>query len=326
MNLNLYDKDLNRIAIIGSRYISCLWSEGYNTIENFTVELAETEEYKKKVREDCYVGRGDRPTLMVIKTVKIANGKIVASGKQAGRVLDDVSFVGTITSGSRIDTSIKKAYNNSSKYRKLEFADTNLGVAYNHTISDKSILGLCTTMCQGEDVGFKAIKSNGAVTVIFYKPEYNPNLILSEKFGNLSLDSICMSSENLKNYAIVLGAGEKENRAIVYVDQTNGDDRRELIVDARDLQRNENETEQSYNDRLYARGVEKLMEKTGTFSCAFTPYAKDFGYRYDLGDILTVYLTDYDMKLQARVSKFTQKSQNNNVTTTIEVGQITIKR
>ena len=69
MNLNLYDADLNRIAIIGEQYISCLWSEGYNTIENFTLELVETDEYKKKVSVDCYVGRSDRNTLMVIKTV-----------------------------------------------------------------------------------------------------------------------------------------------------------------------------------------------------------------------------------------------------------------
>ena len=83
MNLDLYDKDLNRIAIIGEQYISCLWSEGYNTIENFSLELVETEEYMKKVRSDCYVGRADRKTLMVIKTVEITNGKIVASGKQS---------------------------------------------------------------------------------------------------------------------------------------------------------------------------------------------------------------------------------------------------
>ena len=61
-------------------------------------------------------------------------------------------------------------------------------------------------------------------------------------------------------------------------------------------------------------------------SCAFSPYAKDFGVKYDLGDILTVYLTDYGLTLQSRISRFTQKSQNNKIETTIEVGQITIKR
>ena len=326
MNLNLYDADLNRIAIIGEQYISCLWSEGYNTIENFTMELVATDEYKKKIRSDCYVGRNDRKTLMVIKTVEIANGKIVASGKQAGRVLDDVSFVGTIESGSMIDTSIKRAYNNGNKYRNLEFADTNLQIPYNHQISNKSILKLCETMCQSEDVGFRVIRNNGTMYTEFYRPEYNPNFVLSEKFGNLSIDSISISTEKLKNYAIVLGEGEGENRNKVYVDSTNGEERRDLIVDANDIQKEENETDESYNSRLIARGIEKLLENQQTFSCAFSPYAKDFGVKYDLGDILTVYLTDYGLTLQSRVSRFTQKSQNNKIETTIEVGQITIKR
>ena len=76
MNLNLYDENLNRIAIIGGQYVSCLWSEGYNTIENFALELIETDEYKKKIAVDCYVGRDDRKTLMVIKAVQISDGKI----------------------------------------------------------------------------------------------------------------------------------------------------------------------------------------------------------------------------------------------------------
>lgn len=326
MNLNLYDKDLNRIAIIGGQYISCLWSEGYNTIENFTLELIATEEYNKKVRTDCYIGRGDRPTLMVIKTVQISNGKIVASGKQAGRVLDDVSFIGTIESGSMIDTSIKNAYNSGNKYQNLEFSDSALNIPYNHQISNKSILELCETMCQSEDVGFKVIRNNGHLQAVFYRPEQNPNLVFSEKFGNISVNSISISTENMKNYAIVLGEGDGENRTKVYVDATNGEDRRDLIVDANDLQKEENETDESYNSRLVARGIEKLLENHQTFSCAFTPYTKDFGVKYDLGDILTVYLTDYGITLQSRVSRFTQKAQNNKVETKIEVGQITIKR
>ena len=61
-------------------------------------------------------------------------------------------------------------------------------------------------------------------------------------------------------------------------------------------------------------------------SCAFQPYSNDFGKKYDFGDVLTVYMTDYGITLKARVSKFTQKSQNNQTTTDIEVGEITIKR
>lgn len=326
MKINLYDENLHRIAIIDERFVSCLWSEGYNTTENFTLELQETEEYKKKVKSDCYVGRNDRNTLMVIKTVEIANNKIIASGKQATQVLDDVAFVGTINEGSKIDSSIEKAYNGSNKFKNVEIVSSGLSETYKHQISNKHFLNLCETMCQSEDVGFRSVRNNGVINIEFYKPEKKPNLVFSQKFGNLSIDSIKLSTSVFKNYAIVLGEGEGENRVRVDVDQTNGNERRELIVDAKDIQKEENETVESYNQRLMARGAEKLLECQKILNVAFMPFAKDFGTKYDLGDILTILLPEYGFKIEARVVRFTQKTQNNQTTTTIDVGNLIIKR
>jgi hypothetical protein len=326
MNLNLYDHDLNRIATIGNRFVSCLWSEGYNTTQDFCLELVETEEYKRKVRPDCYVGRTDRPTLMVIKSVVARGGHIIATGKEAKRVMYDVAFVGTISSGSPVDTAVKNAYNKSNQYHKLTIADSDLGVAYNYQISYKSILELCETMGQDTDVGFRSVRDDDQISVEFYQPALNPNLILSREIGNISNVEFSASVENYKNYAIVLGEGEGADRVRVDVDRTDGAERRDLIVDAKDIRREDGETESEYNARLTARGVGKLLEHTQTLNTAFLPYAGDFGKRYDLGDILTVRLPDYGMTLQARVSRFTQKAQGNSTETTIEVGKITINR
>lgn len=326
MKINLYDENLNRVAIIDERFVSCFWSEGYNTTENFTLELQETEEYKKKVREDCYVGRSDRKTLMVIKTVEIANNKIIASGKQATQVLDDVAFIGTINVGSEIDSSLETAYNNSNKFKNVEIVSSGLSQTYKHQISNKHFLELCETMCQSEDIGFRSVKNNRTINIEFYKPNKKSNLVFSQKFGNLSVDRAIFSSSTFKNYAIVLGEGEGENRVRVDVDQTNGNERRELIVDARNIQKKENETNESYNARLKARGAEKLLERRKVIDFVFSPFAKDFGVKYDLGDILTVLLPEYGMKLQSRVVRFTQIVQNNQTTTTIDVGNLIIKR
>lgn len=326
MNLNLYDHDINRIATIGNRFVSCLWSEGYNTTQDFCLELVETEEYKRKVRPDCYVGRTDRPTLMVIKSVVVRGGHIIATGKEAKRVMYDVAFVGTISSGSPVDTAVKNAYNKSNQYHKLTIADSDLGVAYNYQISHKSILELCETMGQDTDVGFRSVRDDDQISVEFYQPALNPNLILSREIGNISNVEFSDSVENYKNYAIVLGEGEGADRVRVDVDRTDGAERRDLIVDAKDIRREDGETESEYNARLTARGVGKLLEHTQTLNTAFLPYAVDFGKRYDLGDILTVRLPDYGMTLQARVSRFTQKAQGNSTETTIEVGKITVNR
>ena len=325
MNLNLYNEDMQRISIIGTNFVSCLWAEGYNTTEDFTLEVQATKEYKSKLKPDCYVGRDDRKTLMVIKSIQTAGNTIIATGKQATRILDDVAFVGTLPESSIIDTSVKNAYNSSGKFHKLEFATTNLGVEYDHQISHKSFLELCTIMCQDKDVGLKVIRQNSGLIAKFYKPTSNSKTKLSQSFGNIKIDNIILSTENYRNYAIVLGEGEENNRTRVDVDLTNGETRREIIVDARDVQREEGETATQYNARLYARGVESLLQQQKTWECAILPLAKDFGLKYDLGDMVDIVLNEYDIKMQARISRFTQKQQRNQLETVVEIGNITIR-
>ncbi len=326
MKLNAYDRNLERISTIGDQFISCLWSEGYNTVQPFTLELEATDEYKEKIKPDIYIGRSDRKTLMVVKTVQIKGGKIVASGKQAAACLDDVSFIGTIPAGSVVDSTVKIEYNKSTKFPLFEFAASNLPDRYQHDISHKSFQQLLELMCQDTDMGFRTVRNGKMAEIQFYKPEENPNLRFSELFGNLSIDRLLLSTEKLKNYAIVLGAGEGPNRIRVDVDLTAGHQRRDLIVDARSLTRDDAETEESYRKRLKSYGAEKLLDHRRTWECLFTPLADDFGIRYDLGDVLTVLLPGYGLKIKARVSRFTQKEQGNKISTSIEVGDITIMR
>lgn len=326
MNLSLYDSQLERIAIIESRYISCMWSEGYNTVQPFTMELQETEEYKKKVKPDCYVGRDDRKTLMVIKTVKSKNGRIIAAGKQASRCLDDVCFVGTIQPGANLSQSIREAYNSTEGYENFAVSEDDLDVTYDHQISNKSIQLLSETMCQDTDTGFRVVRKDKKLMLEFYRPEADPNLVLSWRYGNMKVDEITLSTENKKNYAIVLGEGEGDTRFRTCVDLSGGEQKRAMFVDARDILREEGESDDSYAAKLTARGIEKLLTKQGTWECALTPLAAEFGTRYDLGDIVTVLLQDYSMKIQSRIQRFTQQSQNNKVTTIVEVGNITITR
>lgn len=326
MNLNLYDQQMNRIAIIGGRFVSCVWSEGYNTTQPFTLELQATEEYKTKVKPDCYVGRDDRKTLMVLKTVRVKDGHVIASGKEAKRCLDDVACEVIIPEGSNLAQSVKAAYDASDKFENIEFAEQTLDVVYDHQISNKSCLILCETMCQDTDTGFRVVRDGKTIKAEFYKPAADPNRVLAERYGSLKVDSITLSTENKKNCAIVLGEGEGEARFRVRVDLSNGEQKRSMFVDARDILREEGEDDEAYSAKLAARGYEELLAKQGTWECALNPLPKEFGSLYDLGDVITVLLPDYGMKLQSRITRFTQQSQNNVIDTILEVGNITITR
>lgn len=327
MNLNLYNTKMERIAIIGGRFVSCMWSEGYNTTQPFTLELQATGEYKSKVKPDCYIGRDDRKTLMVIKTVRVKDGHIIADGKEAKRCLDDVACEATIPEGSNLAQAIKSAYDSSGKFENIEFASQTLPVTYEHQISNKTCWELCEIMCQDTDTGYRVVRSGREIKVEFYRPEANPNRVLAERYGSLKVDAVTLSTENKKNVAVVLGDGEGEARTKVRIDLSgDGEQKRAMFVDARDVQREETDTEETYKKKLAARGYEQLLTKQGTWECALNPLPQEFGTLYDLGDMITVLLPDYGMKLQARITRLTQQSQNNIIDTILEVGDITIMR
>lgn len=82
---------------------------------------------------------------------------------------------------------------------------------------------------------------------------------LGEKYKDGSSMRLVTDDAPWRNYAYVLGEGEGAARVQVIVDQTAGGPRRELYVDASDLQRGEM-TLAAYQAQLAARGAAKLAE------------------------------------------------------------------
>ena len=325
MKINIYDKGLNRVDIVESRFVSCLWAEGYNTTESFSLELQESEAHKRNVRPGYFVGRTDRKALMVITTVEAKDGKIVATGKTADRLLQDVSFVGKIEAGTNVDTAVINAYNNSSKCVDLDFEETSLGVAYDETIENMSILEIAQTMSQIKDVGFRVTKNGKRLLASFYQPTGENPYRLAKGFGNVDVNSIVLSIENLKNYAIVLGRDVNDKTVRVDVDESNGMDRKEIIVDSGETPKDGESTNQ-FKERLKSIGHETLNEHRKTWSANFSPIETEFGKKYDLGDFVILTLPDYDLRFMARVTRFQEIEQNNSSKVTISVGEITIVR
>ena len=263
MRLNLYDSSMNRIAFIDESFISCLWAENYNSKGSLSLELPLTEEYKELVKPDCYVGRWDRDTVMVIKSVLVRENSLVATGSTADRQLDDVAFVGTIGANSNVASALKTAYEGTDGYPNFSFATSSINVAYPSQISNKSIGELLETMCQGADLGYKAVKAVNGIEIQFYRPSANDNLKFSSAYGNLQDMSLYHSTEPYKNYAVVLGEGDETLRTRVDVDirRSTTEQKREMIIDARDIQTAVDESQADYYKRLQARGVEKLLEQ-----------------------------------------------------------------
>ncbi len=126
--------------------------------------------------------------------------------------------------------------------------------------------------------------------------ERNP-VIFSPDFDNIEAQEYIDSEIGYKNFAYVGGQGEGEMRTIEQVGTSTGLDRREMFIDARDLD------DQS---TLIDRGVQKLQELDMIESLeanilTYGPfiYEKD----WDLGDIVTIQNKKWNVTLDARVTE-----------------------
>lgn len=137
--------------------------------------------------------------------------------------------------------------------------------------------------------------------------------IFSQEWDNLKSFSYEFSDKDYRNYAVIAGEGEGSARQFVTVDQTNGGTRRELFVDARDLQKDEDETDEEYAARLSQRGVEKLAEYTVVEKCeAEIDTESSLRYRtdFDLGDICTIKDDQHGIICRKRITECEEVYEN----------------
>lgn len=143
-------------------------------------------------------------------------------------------------------------------------------------------------------------------------------------FGLGNIDNVVIRSgiNNYKNVAIVQGEGEGAARKIVEVSIGDpvGVERRELSVDARDLQKKyqvadasgnlqEREyTDAEYEEVLRARGLEKLAENLREMSISVEANQASicYGVDYGLGDRLPIIFDKYKITATCRVASATR--------------------
>lgn len=98
-----------------------------------------------------------------------------------------------------------------------------------------------------------------------------------------------------------------------------------MFVDAKDLQKEDKQTDNDYIALLAARGLEKLNEANKTMEISFDISSKDFGKSFFLGDKITCLLPEYGVYVTVRISEATRTYENNILTTTLTLGNPVIR-
>lgn len=347
MYLNVYDLNLNRVGALQT-WISMTWEDLYNDIGSVTIEVVQTEATVDLLKPWRYCTIDQSDQVMLILSVQIEDGHLVAYGRSAICLLERrVSM--TKISNQNAESAMLNLVDGMEAWTKLVSGERKgLTDVFTSQVSGGSIYDYFEKIGKAVDMGYKVLKIgykgnltdennedliahtgeplqvftlDKELTVVCYKPPENPNARYSLQYGNLSEVKYSLSDIQYYNVALVAGQGEGDERVTVYAGNTSltGTDRIELFVDARDLQQDENggETLDEYKARLVARGEEKLLEAAKINTIEFLIDET----RAALGDVVSVRLPEFGITRKVRVVSRTITSEYNEVKTTLGVGE-----
>ena len=309
-------------------WVSLYWDEPYNTEGEFTLEVRPTTENLALLREGRWLKRSDSNVPMRIchRSNENEDANLVVTGFPATWVLSKRVSTATVKDENAED-AMRRLVAAMKPLPRLELGPrVGFSTTYTNQTSGGSLLDYCKTIGAACDLGFRIVLtgSNANKKLLFevYRPTADPNNRYSTKWGNLKEAGWAFGDNDYANVAIVQGSGEGENRVTVTVGLTDaiGAERRELYVDARDVQPDEESgetaTSASYLERLMARGAEKLMDQRRTGSIELTLDAEGLSP----GDVAYCSLPELGYKATVRVADVIFQSQSDSTTRTVRLG------
>lgn len=319
MIISFYDKDLILQDVI-TNWVSLLAVNTYNSMGVFTLELQDTKENSKLVKlwQYCTID-GDNDNVYVTTSANVAGGKIVLTGFPATYIFDKRASV-EIIRNKKAEEAMKNLVDSMSPWDNLVTGELKgLSDKFEHQISDKQIIEYLQGIGQATDVGFRIIKQENKLVFECYKPSINTSVKYATSLKNIADLDYLLSENDFYNVAIVAGSEEGLNRITVTVAIGNpkGTERREIYIDARNEQPEEEESIEEYKLRLERIGLQALAEHIKLENVSFLVENND---NVNLGDVISVSLDEYDLTLQVRVTEVEIINQNNTTTKTIRVG------
>ncbi|MGN1011217.1 MAG: hypothetical protein ACI4QO_03955 [Clostridia bacterium] len=130
-------------------------------------------------------------------------------------------------------------------------------------------------------------------------------VVLSVSFNSIKNYDVIHDITSYRNVAVVAGEGEGSARVFEIVDSSqNGERKRYLWVDARDLQQEAGESIESYRLRLRQRGLEKLAENVIIDNVEVEIQQEDaerIGVDFDIGDIVWVVINPHKLIYKMKI-------------------------
>lgn len=348
MRIIILDKDFQTMGSI-PLFRTLIWVRRYEKLGCF--ELYTSKEFFSLLNAGKYLYRSDADELGVIDEVKYSqdeNGTRESYAK--GNFAEKILINNVIEKTMRLTGNVESAMRNLVQRTAIEPADADRKIKHLCLGEVNGIQGSIEMQVTGDNLSDKLYEI-GNTLEISHRVRYNYQTddlqfevwqgkdrrdaqeenswaIFSNSFYNIRNAVYSRNQSSYKNFAYVAGAGEGSERRIITVDlRQPGEDRIEIWVDARDLQRKDgsgNEISDAvYDAQLEQRGKEKLAEyrKVETVSSEVDPnanlvYKKDF----DLGDLCTYINTEIGISTDKRITEVMEVYEGGSMELSITFG------
>lgn len=340
MVIKIRDPDTRKITHLVNGFFSLIWTERYNSYGDFELNVPYSKENLDIFKINAFLQIPTSENLMIVDTVSIKNDNLKITGLSLEsllkrRILESeyvTSSDGEVLSSIMYTIAAKAWQGDSSRSVDYIMNDKSYTPPDDETKlksitfsrGDNNYESIVSTAAIDE-LGFKYYfqESDLMFRFLVYKKGLNPNVTFSEKGFTFYDSDYKESTRNFITTAYIAGEGEGTKRKIAVINRTttmlDQDDqqqkiikytgifRREMWVDARDLQKTSKETNNTYKERLKDRGIEKLADKNKEYNIdgvIFDSGKYVLKRDYDLGDIITL-RTKY-INAKVRISEVIQ--------------------
>lgn len=346
MELYLLDKNFQICGIIDD-FSSLIWNRKYYDCGNFKLQY--NQDLSSQFANAVYIYSKNFREIGILETFdykKTAKGlQINRSGrflesKISQRVISTTKTYKNQTTENIIrnlvDTFI---INGASATINLTLGPANgLGTRRTMQVTGDNVMSKIYELCEEEEISIRInydFTNNNLVFEVWQgldrtsAQNINNYAVFSRNFENILEDKYSTDDIKYCNYAYVLGeVYDAEGTAIRTSEIVNmvgvNEERRELYVDARDIQKEEETTDSEYHQMLRQRGIDKLKENSkieiSNFkidSISNLVYKQDF----DLGDKVTYKNEDLGIIIDNRITEITESYENGKKTIDVTFGK-----
>lgn len=331
MRMEIINHKFERLGVI-NKFDMIQYNPKYSGIGSFELSCALNEENKSLIVEDNILWIEDEYAGVIQYIDKSSDNEIKAKGKLLSVVLNWRTVIKTyeankLTTG--IFEELVRLNFMADDERKIEgFTFINNVIdntAIRYQVTGKSLSDIFQPLSETYDIGYEVYLNmeekafeftlfRGKDLTIGNKDGNKP-VIFGTDFNNILKSEYVSDNNNYRNVAYVASEGEGENRVVVEVKQTEsaGFFRREIVVDARDIQKANSisrMTDEEYNELLQQRGKEKLSElrKVESYDAELMSDARTgfvYGKDYFLGDTVSVVDKNLGVILSAKITEVT---------------------